>query len=43
MSSDKFPSQPQSNLKCNAAVVPQLADDTLAEVPPKASKSPGML
>ncbi|VVA30292.1 PREDICTED: serine/threonine-kinase [Prunus dulcis] len=38
--SDKFPSQPQSNLKCNAAVVPQLADDTLAEVPPKASKSP---
>ncbi|XP_021834808.1 serine/threonine-protein kinase svkA isoform X3 [Prunus avium] len=38
--SDKFPSQPQSNLKCNAAVVPQLSDDTLAEVPPKASKSP---
>ncbi|CAN6570354.1 unnamed protein product [Malus baccata var. baccata] len=39
--SDKLQNhQPQSNSKENAAVVPQLADDVLTEVPPKASKSP---
>ncbi|KAK9922889.1 hypothetical protein M0R45_031328 [Rubus argutus] len=37
--SEKLQNQPQSNSNGNAAV-PQLADDMLSEVPPKASKSP---
>ncbi|KAK9922881.1 hypothetical protein M0R45_031320 [Rubus argutus] len=37
--SEKLQNQPQSNSNGNATV-PQLADDMLSEVPPKASKSP---